>query len=172
MLPVQRAASVDTTPTCTRADAHFLVRTTQCTIHTALHFSNVGTPHWLQVKRSLCYVFVCTHIVGRSVCPFFFLSCPHLHARLPEPQRPQPRLLAVDETPVPPITGVECLAALPIRPQTQVMSPTFYSYMNEEHTPINVPDSHRSFQCRDDATITSAAEDPEVPYSGAPSSSK
>ena len=42
----------------------------------------------------------------------------------------------------------------------------FYSYMNEEHTPINIRDNHRSFQCRDDATIISAAEDPEVPYTG------
>ena len=47
--------------------------------------------------------------------------------------------------------------------------PNFYTYMNEEHTPVNLPDS---FQCRDDATIISAAEDPEVPHSGASSSSK
>ena len=47
--------------------------------------------------------------------------------------------------------------------------PNFYSYLNEEHTPINFPDS---FPCRDDATVISAAEDPEVPYSGASSSSK
>ena len=46
-------------------------------IHTALLFSNVGTPHWLKVKRSLCHVFVYTHfhlachvIVERSFCPF------------------------------------------------------------------------------------------------------
>ena len=51
--------------------------------------------------------------------------------------------------------------------------PNFYSYMNLEQTPINVPDSHRSSQCRDDATIISATEDPEVfPYSGTSSSSK
>ena len=51
--------------------------------------------------------------------------------------------------------------------------PNFYrSYMNEEHTPINLPGNQRSFQCRDDATIISAAEDPEVPFSGASSSSK
>ena len=47
--------------------------------------------------------------------------------------------------------------------------PNFYIYMNEEHTPINLPDS---FQCRDDTTIISAAKDPGVPYSGASSSSK
>ena len=46
--------------------------------------------------------------------------------------------------------------------------PNFYSYMNEEHTPINLPDSHRSFQCRDDTTIISTTEDPEgFPHSGA-----
>ena len=51
--------------------------------------------------------------------------------------------------------------------------PNFYNYMNEEHTPINLPDSHRSFQCRDDATIISTTEDPEgFPHSGASSSSK
>ena len=33
--------------------------------------------------------------------------------------------------------------------------PNFNSNMNEEHTPINLPDSHRSFPCRDDATIIS-----------------
>ena len=47
--------------------------------------------------------------------------------------------------------------------------PNFYSYLKKEHTPIVLLDS---FQCRDDATIISAAEDPEVPYSGASSSSK
>ena len=47
--------------------------------------------------------------------------------------------------------------------------PNLYRCINEEHTPINPPDS---FQCRDDATIISAAEDPEVPYPGASSSSK
>ena len=35
-----------------------------------------------------------------------------------DPQRPQPRVVEVDTTPVPPLTGVECLAAWPIRPQT------------------------------------------------------
>ena len=38
---------------------------------------------------------------------------------MPRPLRPQPRLVAVDKTPVPPLTGVECLAALPTRPKTQ-----------------------------------------------------
>ena len=47
--------------------------------------------------------------------------------------------------------------------------PNLYRCINEEHTPINPPDS---FQCRDDGTIISAAGDPEVPYPGASSSSK
>ena len=64
------------------------------------------------------------------------------------------------------------LAARPIRPQNTGYEPNFYSYMNEDHTLINIPDSHSSFQCRDDATITSATEDPGVPYWGASSSSK
>ena len=38
---VSATGGVGTTPTCTRADAHFFVRTPQCTIHTTLHFSNV-----------------------------------------------------------------------------------------------------------------------------------
>ena len=38
--------------------------------------------------------------------------------------------------------------------------PNFHSCMNEEHTPINLPDSHRSFPRRDDATRVSATEDP------------
>ena len=47
--------------------------------------------------------------------------------------------------------------------------PNCCSYLNEEHTPFNLPDS---FPSRDDATIISAAADPEVSYSGASSSSK
>ena len=73
---------------------------------------------------------------------------------------------------MPLLTGVECLAAWPIRPQTQGSRPKFYRYMNEEHMPIILPDSHRSFQCRDDATMIST-EDPEgFPHSGASSSRK
>ena len=51
--------------------------------------------------------------------------------------------------------------------------PNFYTYMNEEHTPINIPDSHRNFPRRDDATIIVTTEDPEgFQHSGASSSSK
>ena len=97
---------------------------------------------------------------------------PHLHALCQDPQRPQPRLVEVDKTPVPRLTGVECLAPWPIPTPNTGYEPNFHSYMNEEHTPINLPDSHRCFQGRDDATIISATEAPEVPCSGASSSSK
>ena len=49
-------------------------------------------------------------------------SRPHPPALCQDPQRPQSRLVEVDKTPVPPLTGVECLAAWPIGLQTQVMS--------------------------------------------------
>ena len=49
--------------------------------------------------------------------------------------------------------------------------PNFHNYVNEEHAPINLPGSHRSFSCRDDATIISTTADPEgFPHSGASSS--
>ena len=63
--------------------------------------------------------------------------------------------------PVPPLSGVECLAVWLIRLHTQVISPNFYTYVNEEHTPINLLDSHWNLQRRDDATIISTTEDPE-----------
>ena len=107
----------------------FLVRTSQCTIHTALHFSNVGTPHWLKVKRNLCHAFLCTNchlvrhvIVERSVCPspsgVTYMLCVQNFSDLNLVRWQWTKSL------VPPLTGVECLAAWPIRPQTQVMSPT------------------------------------------------
>ena len=47
----------------------------------------------------------------------------------------------------------------------------FFSYMDTEHTPIHLTDSHHVFQCQDDATVISTIEDPErLPHSGAPSS--
>ena len=51
--------------------------------------------------------------------------------------------------------------------------PNFCTFMNEEHTPINLADSHRNFPRRGDATIISTTEDPEgFQHSGASSSSK
>ena len=49
----------------------------------------------------------------------------------------------------------------------------FFSCMDTEHTPINLPGSHQSFPCQDDAAVISTIEDPEgLPHSGASSSSK
>ena len=51
--------------------------------------------------------------------------------------------------------------------------PDFCTYINDEHTPINLPDSNRNLPCRDDATTVSTTEDPEgFQRSGASSSSK
>ena len=50
--------------------------------------------------------------------------------------------------------------------------PNFNSKV-DEHTPINLPDSHPNFPRRDDATTISTTEDPEgFPHLGASSSSK
>ena len=49
-------------------------------------------------------------------------------------------------------------------------SPTFFSCMDPEHIPINVPDNHQSFLCPDDATVIPTS--PEgLPNSGGFSSS-
>ena len=44
-------SDVDTTPTCTRADANFSGAHT--TVHSSQHFSNVGSSRSLEVKRNL-----------------------------------------------------------------------------------------------------------------------
>ena len=70
----------------------------------------------------------------------------------------------------PPITGVLMSGCLANPTPHSGYEPNFHSYMNEEHTQINLPDSHRSFpRAADDATIISTTEDPEgFPHSGAP----
>ena len=45
---VSATGSVDTTPTCTPADAHF--SRARIAVHSSQHFSHVGPPHWLRVK--------------------------------------------------------------------------------------------------------------------------
>ena len=47
-----------------------------------------------------------------------------------------------------------------------------FSYMDTEHTPIHLPDSHHDFQCQDDATLISTTNPECLPHSGASSSSK
>ena len=46
----------------------------------------------------------------------------------------------------------------------------FFNYMDPEHTPINIPDSHHNFLCPDDAVIPTSPEG--LPNSGSSSSSK
>ena len=47
----------------------------------------------------------------------------------------------------------------------------FFSYINKEHTPVDIPDSHHNFLCPDDATVVPTS--PEgLPNSRASSSSK
>ena len=48
----------------------------------------------------------------------------------------------------------------------------FFSYMDTEHTPIHLPDSHHDFQCQDDAAVISTTDPEGLPRSGASSSSK
>ena len=86
-----------------------------------------------------------------------------------KPLRLLPRTVAVEITRALLLAGVRCLAEWLTRPQNTGYEPNFYTYLNEEHTPINFPDS---FPCRDDATIVTDAEDSEVPCSGPSSSSK
>ena len=49
--------------------------------------------------------------------------------------------------------------------------PNFYSYLNREHTTIDIPDSH-DVQCHDDATVISTIDPEGLPRSGASCSSK
>ena len=50
--------------------------------------------------------------------------------------------------------------------------PNFYSYLNEEHTPICFLDSYHDFPCHDDATVISTMDPEGLPHSGPSSSSK
>ena len=120
-----------------------------------------------QGKMNLCSAFICTHFhlvhhvfVERSVCPFPpVLSSPTCSVSRTSATTNSfggcgRNLCASDWS------GMSGCLANPT-PNTGC-EPNFYSYMNEEHTPINLPESKRNFQCRDDATIISATEDPAV----------
>ena len=63
------ATSVDTTPTCTRAHAHF--SRAHITVHNSYtdpHFSNVSTPHWLKAK-GICVAHFPALISISLLCP-------------------------------------------------------------------------------------------------------
>ena len=155
-----------------RTQTHTFSRT--CTTAHYPHISSVRTL-WLKVKRSLCHVFVCTHSISFDMS---LLNVPF--SRFPQVLS-SPTCLASQTSATSTSFGGSrqnpCASARWNGMSGRMANPTqntgyelnFYSYLNEEHTPINLPDS---FPCRDDATIISVAEDPEVPYSGTSSSNK
>ena len=65
----QKGASVNTAPTCTRADAHSSrAHITVHNLHIDPHFSNVCTPHWLK-EKGIC-------VAHFSALISISLSCP------------------------------------------------------------------------------------------------
>ena len=116
----------------------FLVRTSQCTIRTALHFSNVGTPHRLKVKGISFAHFSALVSISFAMsllnvpCVRFPPLMSSLACSLSRPAS-STSFGGSEQTPVLPLTGVECLAAWPIRPQTQVMSPKLPSPRRRHH---------------------------------------
>ena len=166
---VSATASVDTIPTQTHTNAHFLVHVPQRIICTFPMLAHRTGSRW----EGVCVTYSSALIsisLDMSLLSLPFSRFPQV---LSSPTCPTSLcdcyLVRWQWTkhPVPPLTGVGCLADWLNRPKTQLTSPTC-TVTWTRHTPINFPDS---FQCRDDATIISAA-DPEVPYSGASSSSK
>ena len=99
----------------------------------------------------------------------FLQSYPHLLARLPRTSATSTSFVGSGQNLCASAHWSGMSGRLANPTQNTGYEPNLYSCINEEHTPINPPDS---FQCRDDATTISAAEDPEAPYPGASSSSK
>ena len=163
---------VDTTPTCTRADALFC--RAHVTVHNLQHFANVGTPYWLKVKGfCVAHFFELTSIsFSMSLLNVPLVRLPPVSSSLTSPvSRTSASSITLGRSRVNPCTSAHwsgmsgCLANLT---SNTGYEPNFHSHMIEEHTPINLPDSHRSFHCRDDATTISTTEDPEgFPHSGA-----
>ena len=152
--------------------AHHSAQFTQhCTL------SNVGTPHWLKVKG------ICVAHFSALISVSFVMSLldgplgrfpPVTSSPSCSLSRPSASSTSFGGSRRTPCASAHwsamsgCLATP--TPNTGY-EPNFYGCTNEEHTPINLPDSHRSFQCRDDATIISTTEGPEgFPHSGASSS--
>ena len=52
------------------------------------------------------------------------------------------RWKGIEQTPVPPLTGVECLGCLANSNPHTGHEPNFCPNMNEERTPINLPDTN------------------------------
>ena len=145
---------VDTTPTCTRADAHV------SRAHIAVHSSLINPMPWfVELGISVAHfskILSCLrHVVCSPAGRPQLMACPfssHL-------SRPSAFLYFLSQK----WSKLLCLLSLEWNVWLVGKSdftltgnePNFNSNMNEEHTPINLPDSHRSFPCRDDATIIS-----------------
>ena len=71
-----------------------------------------------------------------------------------------------------PLNGVACLAAWPIRLTSPSYEPKCCVNASDEHTPINLPNSNRTFQDNDVVTRVSTTEEPYVPRHSGASSSK
>ena len=132
-----------------------------CTLHMWTH--RIGS------KRSLCRASLCIHFPSRSPwhgwksrLSVSLWSCPHLHSLCREPQRPWLRLVAVGKNSTCAYAHWSGMSGCLANPTTNTgYKPNFCNNMSEENTPINIPDSNRSWQCRDDATI-SPTEDTSV----------
>ena len=146
-------------------------------MHNLQHFANVGTPYWLKVKGFFVVHFSAlisiSFVMSLLNVPLVRFT-PVLSSLTCLVSRTSASSTSLGRSRVNPCASAHwsgmsgCLADLT---SNTGYEPNFYSYMNEEHTPINLPDSHRSFPCRDDATIISTTEDPEgFPHSGASSS--
>ena len=97
------AWNVDTTPTCTRADAHFSrAHITVHNSHIDPHFSNVVTSTLAQVKRNRCRAFLQNHfhLIVMSLLNVLFvrflLSLHRLLDLCHDPQRHRPRWKGAD----------------------------------------------------------------------------
>ena len=160
-------------PTQTHANAHFFSYMHHSALSAHFQCGNTTLAQGEKGFVSRVRLHSCPSRLTCRCCTFrslvFLKSCPHQLVPPLKLLRLLPRSVAVEITRPPLLAGVGCLAEWLTRPKNTGYEPNFHSYLNEEHTPINFSDS---FPCRDDATIISAAEDPEVLYSGASSSSK
>ena len=176
---VSATESVDNTSTCTRENVHFLVRTSQCTIHTLTRtFPMPSHRHWLKIQgMSVALFYHHCHLFVMSLLNVPFIrfppvasspTCSLSRRSASTTSLERARLNACSSAHWSGMSG--CFANLT---QNTGYEPNICAYINEEHTPIHLPDSNRNFLRHDDATIIFTTEDPEgFPHSGASSSSK
>ena len=116
----ERDGRVDTTPICTCAYAHFLVRTSH--VIAARVAQDWPVCAFLETWSSLHHVLV--RCARHSFPSYGFISYLSSVTTL---SLVDTFWLWPEVTPAPPLTGVECLAARPIRLHTQFVSPTSVS---------------------------------------------